>query len=388
MLAMAAALVAALIVAAAYLVWSRQAHLWLPALIVSAVRKNPSVAGPVDLILCIADHFEPRWNGADDDQASERVQRWVEGYPAIVGQHSDFDGVPPQYTFFYPAEQYRPEYLDAIAGLCRRGFGDVEIHLHHDGDTAESLRQQLIVFRDCLHGRHGLLHANPDSGVAEYGFIHGDWALANSARSGTLCGVNDELKVLRETGCYADFTLPSAPSETQTRKINSIYYGNESATKPKSHDRGRDARAGSSGAGALMLIQGPLALNWRSRKWGILPRIETGELSADNPPTPARVDLWVRQHIHVKGRPNWVFVKLFAHGANERNMAVLLGEPMQRMMAYLEAAYNDGNRYRLHYVTARQMYNLVKAAEAGECGNAHRFRNYGLDSQLEIARVD
>ena len=35
--------------------------------------------------------------------------------------------------------------------------------------------------------------------------------------------VNNELEILRDTGCYADFTMPSAPHPTQTWKINSIY---------------------------------------------------------------------------------------------------------------------------------------------------------------------
>ena len=44
-----------------------------------------------------------------------------------------------------------------------------------------------------------------------YAFIHGNWSLCNSRPDGRYCGVNNELDVLRETGCYADFTLPSAP---------------------------------------------------------------------------------------------------------------------------------------------------------------------------------
>ncbi|MEJ7636728.1 MAG: hypothetical protein WKF75_01760 [Singulisphaera sp.] len=55
--------------------------------------------------------------------------------------------------------------------------------------------------------------------------------------------VNNEIDVLRETGCYADFTLPSAPSPTQTRQINSIYYASDDPRRPKSHDRGSPSAA-------------------------------------------------------------------------------------------------------------------------------------------------
>ena len=45
--------------------------------------------------------------------------------------------------FFFPIEEYEPEYLDALAELCRAGFGEVEIHLHHDHDTPGTLRAKL-----------------------------------------------------------------------------------------------------------------------------------------------------------------------------------------------------------------------------------------------------
>ncbi|MBK8740376.1 MAG: hypothetical protein IPM02_13005 [Betaproteobacteria bacterium] len=82
-----------------------------------------------------------------------------------------------------------------------------------------------------------------------FAFIHGNWCLDNSRRDGRWCGVNNELRVLGELGCYADFTLPSAPSDTQTRKINSIYYANDDSTHPKSHDDGVDLRSGEPGRG-------------------------------------------------------------------------------------------------------------------------------------------
>jgi len=48
------------------------------------------------------------------------------------------------------------------------------------------------------------------------------------------------------------------------------------------------------------------------------------------------------------------------------------------MFEYLQTAYNDGTRYRLHYVTAREMYNIAKAAEAGERGEPGDFRDFRI----------
>jgi len=48
------------------------------------------------------------------------------------------------------------------------------------------------------------------------------------------------------------------------------------------------------------------------------------------------------------------------------------------MHAYLEQAYNDGERYVLHYVTAREMYNIARAAEDGCTGDPGRYRDHVL----------
>jgi hypothetical protein len=294
--------------------------------------------------------------------ALSRVRHWQENYPKLT-RFRDADGRPPQHSFFFPAEEYRPEFLDPLADLCRQGSGEVEIHLHHDNDTAGNLSATIEAFKAQLAG-HGFLSQG------RYGFIHGNWSLDNSRRDGRWCGVNNELQALRDTGCYADFTLPSAPSDTQTRKINSIYYATDDPDRPKSHDTGMDVRVGGQATGDLLLVQGPLALNWRRRKWGVLPRIEAAEISGNNPSTPGRADLWVRQRIGVQGRPDWAFVKVHTHGCQENNFAAALDGRLHEALAQLPV--------KLHYVTAREVYNLVKAAEAGKTGDPHQYRDFLL----------
>ena len=358
------------------LIRQRNLHLWLGAYVRGLFRPRAKTAGPIHVMVCVADHFDPGWNTPTRDRETARVAEWSRRLPVLAGRHRDGDGMPFRYTFFYPEEQYRFEHLDRLAQLRRQGFADVEIHLHHDADTSEGVRATLEQFKTLLHTRHGLLHRNAMTGEIEYGFIHGNWALDNCAPDGRDCGVNDELVVLKETGCYADFTLPAAPADRQTRTINSIYYATDDPDRPKSHDSGVALRVGAEPTGDLLIIQGPLTLNWRRRAHGLLPRIENGELSGDNPPTPERADVWIRQGIHVAGRPEWVFVKLHTHGANEKNMEALLGSPMDRTLTYLERQYNDGQNWVLHYVTAREMFNIVKAAEAGLGGNPGRWRQY------------
>src|SRR5271166_4413500 len=247
-------------------------------------RGVPRAGQPVHLLLCIADHFEPKGGGATPTVARERVRRWVEDYPRLCEEFRDSDGRPPRYTFFYPIEMYDETELDALAGLCRLGLCEVEIHLHHDGDTSENLKRTLLTFKEILAVRHGLLARHRETRALVYGFVHGVWALDNARPDGRCCGVNDEIQILRETGCYADFTLPSAPDPTQTRKINSIYYALDDPDHPKSHNWRTDVGRGVAPHQGLMIIQGPLVLNWRRRKWGILPRIENGCLQGCQPP--------------------------------------------------------------------------------------------------------
>jgi hypothetical protein len=328
-------------------------------------RRAPRPGEAVHVLLCVADHYEPKWGGAPPEVARARVAAWVRDYPRLFGQFRDSDGRPPRHTFFYPIEEYEPEYLDAVAGLCRDGFGEVEVHLHHDGDTSENLRRSLREFTELLSHRHGLLARDRATGALAYGFIHGNWALDNARPDGRWCGVDDELDVLRETGCYADFTLPSAPSPTQTRKINALYYATDDPSRPKSHDTGTDLGAAPAPAGSLMLIQGPLVLNWRRRKWGLIPRIENACIQAGQDAHIGRLGDWLRARVQVPTRPDWFFVKLHTHGAPEANQRTLLGEPMVAFHQALARRAAEDPDFHYHYVTAREMYNLAKAAEAG-----------------------
>jgi hypothetical protein len=351
---------------------------WLPSYVRQTGKRLAPVRGNVHLLLCIADHYEPKFDGVSPEQARRRVERWVADYPRLFRDFRDSDGHSPRHTFFIPQDEYEAEHVDAVTELCRAGFGEVEVHLHHDHDTADGLRDKLLSFKSILAERHGMLSRHRHTGELAYGFIHGNWALDNSLPDGRRCGVNNELDVLRETGCYADFTLPSFPSPAQTRKINSIYYAVDDPQRPKSHDTGFDVGHGTPPNDALLMIQGPLILNWNSRKWGLLPRIENGCLQGNQAPTAERLDLWLKARIQVPTRPDWYFVKLHTHGAKEDNQRVLLGEPMVRFHEALARRAAEDRQFHFHYVSAREMYNLVRAAEAGWQGDVEGARDFEL----------
>ncbi|MGF1643281.1 MAG: hypothetical protein ACFCUJ_06515 [Thiotrichales bacterium] len=338
--------------------------------------RRPKSEGVTHVMFCIGDHFEPKWGRPERAVEQARVATWKEHYPRVARRHVDADGRHPVHTFFYPQEEYEPEHIDGLVDICRQGLGEIEVHLHHDNDTSDRLREKLLTFMSALHDSHGAASVDPDTGKPVYGFIHGNWSLDNSRCDGRYCGVNNELIVLKETGCYADFTLPSAPSETQTSKINSIYYATDDPCMPKSHDRGDDVRVGGKSVGDLMIVQGPLGLNWKNRKYGLFPRIENGDLSAAAPPIPSRIKMWVDTAIQVQGRPDWVFIKCYTHGAMEENSDMLFNGGFESLWRYLESEFNDGKHYALHYVSARELHNIIKAAEAGKAGNPNVYRDF------------
>jgi hypothetical protein len=361
----------------------RGLHRWLGRYLLQAPRRRaPRPEEEVHLILCVADHYEPKADNATPQRAAARVRHWVEEYPRQFGRFRDSNGRTPRHSFFYPAEEYEPEYLDALAGLCRQGFGEVELHLHHDDATADQLRNQLQEFRDVLANRHGLLCRRRDTGALAYGFIHGNWALCNSRPDGRCCGVNNELDVLRETGCYADFTMPSAPHVTQAAKVNSLYYAVDRPGKPRSHDTGTDVGASPPPPNGLLLVQGPLVFDWRRPKWGVLPRLENGCLQASQLPTIDRLRNWLRARVQVPARPDWFFVKLHAHGAEEQCHNALIGPPMVEFHEALARHAAAHPHFHYHYVTARELVNLVKAAEAGWRGPVAGALDYHLVSNL------
>jgi len=350
----------------------RQVHIWIMAYLNNCFSSKPapSKEGPIHVMFSIMDHYEPyqdhynRFSGP-----MEIVKYWQQHLPGILNKHADSNGRMPQYGFFYPAEAYDKDVVEEIAVMCRGGYGDMDVHLHHDDDTADNMEKVILNFIDTLYHDHGMLRKD-ENGKITFGFIHGDWALDNSAAGGHFCGINDELLLLKKLGCYADFTLPSAPSETQTSKINSIYYAKDDPNQPKSHNMGKDVSVNGEAWGDLMIIQGPLTLNWKNRKFGLFPRIENGELSAESRPSKQRALLWIQQHIHVTGSPNIVFIKLHAHGANERGLKMLLDDGgLDQLYSIMEEEYNDGKNYKLHYVTPYEIYKTIKALEGGFKGD-------------------
>jgi len=348
---------------------------WLPGLgrhAVSRAFSRTKTEGPRHLLFALCDHYEPLHGKVDVATGRERVKVWHEGYPKLAREYRDADGRPPRHGFFFPGEEYQPEYLDALADLAKLGFGEVEVHLHHDADTEETLTEK---FQQTLTdlSRHGHISRDAD-GRMRWAFIHGNWALANPRDDGKWCGVDAELPLLHRLGCYADFTFPSVPDECQPNIANQIYWPTGNLDAKRCYEQGVRARVGEVKNDRLLLVQGPMGIYRLPGKLKV--RIEGSALTANDPATPKRVRLWTKQAISVEGRPEWVFAKLHTHGAPEKQAASLLGEGGHALHRILTTQYNDGRKWVLHYVTAREMFNIAMAAMEGLSGTPNDYRDH------------
>jgi hypothetical protein len=366
---------------------------WVPAYAWHRLTRRIADTSPAHLIFCLADHFEPSIMPekagvhAERPVQERRLERWCREYPRVVQDWPDSDGRPFRHTYFYPAEQYDRDLIQRLSEHCKEGWGEVEIHFHHGTstpDTAEHTRQILVSFREAL-AEEGCLSQMDNEDQVRYAFVHGNYALANSA-GGNACGVDSEMQILAETGCYADLTLPSAPNRSQVAKINALYECALPLEHRAPHRRGKDLVSGRWPQTFPLIFQGPLLLNFRGKEGSWLsPRIENSALTSVNPPTMERLRLWKQAAITVRGRSDWIFIKLHCHGMDPRDEAAMIGEPMKKFLRDVSEASRDGE-FKVHFVTAREMANIVLAACDGRDGNPGDYRDYRLQLISERSR--
>ena len=350
------------------------------------------------LIFIVANHFEPGYNEIPNERGGlgvtldwdlqlRRLDDWCVKARNIGEAVRDHDGTAFRHTNFYPIEQYDRRILDRMAELQDAGFGEVEIHLHHGvkhPDTAANLRETLVRYRDILAEEHKCLSRESETDVPQYAFVHGNWTLGNSA-DGWCCGVDSEMEILAETGCYVDMTLPSAPHRSQVARINAIYECGNPLNERAPHRSGPSLKVGDKPR-LPVIFSGPLVFDWEQRKLGIpIPKIDNGALTANYPLSAARFERWRGARIGVLGRPDWVFVKLYCHGFFDQDQPAVIGDSMRAFLDQtLEFAERSG-RFKLHFASAREAFNMVMAAVDGCEGNPGAYRDYRLRQIMRTA---
>lgn len=340
--------------------------------------------GPVHLIIMMADHFEPAIDPSDGlkrmprSEQERRLLWWRREYPEAADRWRDHDGRPFVHTYFYPAEQYDEGLLQILAEHCHAGWGEVEVHLHHgisEPDTAENTLRVLSEFRDYLAFRHNCLASEDGSTQPRYAFVHGNFALANSA-GGKFCGVDSEMQVLAENGCYADFTLPTGLFHAaQIRRMNSLYECDWPLTERAPHRSGKNLTVGRAPQKYPLIVQGPLLANWMAAFRDPRLLIETSAVTRHSPMSVRRLALWKRARITVEGRPDWLFIKLHCHSMDPTQKDVVVGNAFRTFLEELVSGAQD-RKETLHFVTARELTNIILAACDGWEGNPSDYRDY------------
>jgi hypothetical protein len=313
---------------------------------------------PIDIYVALCDHYRPFTGNVSQEIAELRVVTWCREYERIARKHVDSSGNHPVHTIFYSESDYNPYFLDTIARSRKYGITDVEILIDHNRDTPENFKRKIEEYRDVLFHHHGLLRKD-DQGRITYGFIHGKWALDNARPDGRWCGVKDEVSILKDTGCYADFTYPSAPDITQPPIINSIYFTSPLQKKLVSHENGTLLKPGCWNCNDLLCVQGPLVIH-RETLFHLPIKIDRGEIGFRNQFSRKRMDKWIQRAPQIKGVSSSIFIKLYTSGMIDQTMRYLFSENgLNQFWSILEQNYDDGEHFRIHYMSTWAMYNKI-----------------------------
>ena len=347
-------------------------------------------ADPKHIIFSFVDHFEPYGTVAE---ATRMTSYWVDDYIALASRHNDADGRHPIHTYFvisWPNIQLDRfvSVINKLNQVTYRGYGEIEYHCHH-GFPNEAQRTEMEATEELLYiislakeqfSMHGALVTAEVQPKITFGFIHGMWALDNSRfntwSSGKAhyeyCGVNRELDLLKSVGSYADFTFP-APLTMDTTIHDLFFYATDDNSPASYHNFLNifPVEVNVPPRNNLMIIQGPNART----NIGVKPGVYYDW------PTLTMMDTWVNHQVRVIGNNDWIFIKVYTHGldcdlSDPYKWDSYFGASAEQFYSDIETKYNDGINWKLHYVSAREMYNIIKAAEAGKTGDPNNYRDF------------
>lgn len=311
------------------------------------------------IVFMMVDHYEP----GSGSEAESTSREWLGNYSKQVEGLVDSYGNRFQYSWFYPYEHKSDEILASLAQYSANGYGEVELHWHHHHNSGAEFEKDLGRALEWF-GSYGLLRTK-NSNEYHFAFIHGNWALDNSGLE-KHCGVNDEISILKRNGNYADFTF-STHSRSQPSYVNKIMRVIDDPEKPMSYSSGIESAFNVTNDDYL-IVQGPSTFDFNRRQF------EVGAFESDTAFEAGRIEQWVKNSTFVRGAENVGFVKIHTHGITASNN--LFGDFGIRSMANELESYSREHNIKLHYVTVREAYNIVRSLEAGIIGDPEKSRDY------------
>jgi hypothetical protein len=335
---------------------------WFPTYLQQQVLSPHSSDEIEHLMFVVADHYEP---GFVEDEAVSENEKWLADYTEAVAGKRDSYGNRFVYNWFYPFDQRNDRVLQRLQQEVKQGSGEIEFHWHKpcltSAEYAVQLTEAVAWFKE-----FGAFQGGPeaDDNATRFSFIAGNWDLDNGR--GTGCGIDDEISQLTTAGGYMDMTYSTLGSPAQPKNmINQIYYVKDTPTA-RSYEQGQRIKVGDVVPDTpFMMFQGPLSFHWDMT-------FEYGALESYALPSLTRIKRWIDSHIHVENKPQWSFVKLYSHGIQSPDIVKYHLGPMLDALKAETSARN----INLHYVSAREAYNIVRAAEAGFEGDPELYRDF------------
>jgi hypothetical protein len=344
-----------------------QLHQWLGTYWLSS-ESNNTKNNTKHYIFTMVDHYEP---GFDSSTAILASKNWLNKFEPIANRHFDSYGNNFKYSWFYPYDQANDDVIKRLIKTTQKGFGEIEFHWHHPKYTNNTFREALSEAIGWFN-KHGLMISDKPNAKPNFAFIHGNWALDNSL---SVCGVDNEIDILQEFGGYMDMTFSTIGQDSQPfHKINQLYHVVDTPDS-KSYESGQEAIFNKVNDDFL-IFQGPL-------NFSLDLSIEYGAVENYALPTPKRIRKWMDSNIHVNGKPEWVFIKVYSHGIQSD---AIINSHLDSMLSDLYEEV-DARSAKLHFMTAREAYNVVKAVEAGLSGNPEEYRDFVIDKPASLSEL-
>lgn len=308
---------------------------------------------------------------ASEADKSAMVRRWIGESARLREEFPAAQAFSLKHTFSLPPEEASAAWAPELAALCRVAGCEIELAPPRDAKSAAGLRRERIEAGKERLAQSGWL-GRDRSGAARFCFVH-------RAEGSSAFGLGDQAGMLRDAGCAASFPFDLKPGVVPEEFENSLVYFLESeAAGPRQGLRRVRAERETRGADrtGLLVAPPPFCPEAGRKTFGFKPEIDQGEIGAAALPTADRLHRWLDCRLTVEARPNWLFVVLHTDGFSPENASMLFGEPMRDFHRKLRSIAARDRTLCLHGVTARELVNILHAAEAGHSGNPLQFCDF------------
>ncbi|MGI9327971.1 MAG: hypothetical protein ACR2PZ_22315 [Pseudomonadales bacterium] len=342
------------------------AHRWLASYLKQQKLRCRS-AQPKHVLFLVTDHFEPP-KQFGIDKSVDVVRHWCQQYKAACAGQTDSFGTCPRYSWFYRYDNPIDKNLQLLSEMVYAGYGEVEFHLHHGNDTSESFRTTINSGLSWFNRYGAMLGATPHP-QPQFAYIAGNWALDNARFDASFSGVNDEIGILGEAGCYADFTFPALGERSQPTRVNQTLWVKDDGNAAAFQRSSCLLDGAAANEADLAMIQGPLYVDWKQGD------IEYGALEAYSGYHTDRIQRWLSAGVCADQHGEVQIIKLHTHGVQSEK--ALFENGLSQLFADLKSNVEAAGG-KLHYVTARECFNIVQGLRDQPGRNPAELRGFAV----------